>query len=216
MSERRGDWIQTATGRQAWPLDPRPEDVDIADIAHALSQICRFTGHCHEFYSVAQHAVLVSLNVPPEHAAWALLHDAAEAYIGDISRPLKRHLWAGPERGCQLPSEPVKETEERLLMVIGRRFGLSVSAWKAAKPFIDHADMLLLATEARDLMAPLHPAWHHQWLNGYPVLPDPIQPVAPLLAKFMFLERFTELGMQNEPLSLTGAVVDAAILDSGD
>ncbi len=213
MSGRRGDWIQTASSKQFWSLDPRPEDVDITDIAHALSQICRFTGHCHEFYSVAQHAVLVSHNVPSEHAAWALLHDAAEAYIGDISRPLKRHLWAGPERGCQLPSEPVKETEERLLMVIGRRFGLSVSAWMEAKPFIDHADMLLLATEARDLMAPLHPAWS---ISGYPVLPDVIQPVAPRVAKFMFRWRFAELGMQNEPLSLTGAVIDAAIQDGGE
>lgn len=59
-TERAGDWMQTFTGRQFWPMDPRPEDLDILDIAHALSLLCRFGGHCQRFYSVAEHSVHVS------------------------------------------------------------------------------------------------------------------------------------------------------------
>ena len=90
MAARKGDWIQTFTGRAFYVLDPRPEDVDIEDIAHALSMQCRFAGHCREFYSVAQHSVTASWLVPPEDALWGLLHDAAEAYVVDLPRPIKR------------------------------------------------------------------------------------------------------------------------------
>lgn len=92
MTQRHGDWMQTFTGVQYWPVDPRPDDVCIEDIAHALSNICRYAGHCKSFYSVAEHSVYVSLIVPPEHALTALLHDATEAYIVDVPRPLKRFL----------------------------------------------------------------------------------------------------------------------------
>lgn len=89
---RRGDWTQTFTGRQFWPLDPRPEDVDPVDVAHALSLQCRYNGMVRTFYSVAEHCVLMSLAVAPEHALHALLHDATEAYVGDMVRPLKNHM----------------------------------------------------------------------------------------------------------------------------
>lgn len=92
MTERKGDWIQTYTGKAFWPLDPRADEVNILDIAHALSNICRYTGHVSRFYSVAEHSVLVSLNVPPEYAMWGLLHDASEAYLTDIARPVKKYL----------------------------------------------------------------------------------------------------------------------------
>jgi hypothetical protein len=96
--DRRGDWMQTFTGRAFYPLDPRPEDIDPVDIAHALSLICRYGGHSSRFYSVAEHCVLMSHAVAPEHALWALLHDATEAYLGDMIRPLKRsgRFTAGP------------------------------------------------------------------------------------------------------------------------
>src|SRR5262245_27549306 len=104
MSQRIGDWMQTISGRKFWPLDPRPEEVCIEDIGHALSLVCRFGGHCHTFYSVAEHSVRVSLlaeDMAKSSAHWTdenirmialsgLLHDAAEAYIGDMVRPLKR------------------------------------------------------------------------------------------------------------------------------
>lgn len=91
---RIGDWMQTHSGRRFYPLDPRPEDVCIGDIAHALAHLCRFGGHSKHFYSVAEHSVLTSLVVPPEHALHALLHDATEAYCVDVPRPLKRGLGA--------------------------------------------------------------------------------------------------------------------------
>ena len=84
--KRKGDWMQTHSGIQFWPLDPRPEDILIEDIAHALSNQCRFAGHCCFHYSVAQHSVLVSENVPAQDAMWGLLHDAGEAYLVDLPR----------------------------------------------------------------------------------------------------------------------------------
>jgi hypothetical protein len=90
--QTRGDWMQTFTGRRFYPMDPRPEEVDPADIAHALSLLCRYGGHLDRFYSVAEHCVLMSEAVAPEHALAALLHDATEAYVCDVPRPLKRYL----------------------------------------------------------------------------------------------------------------------------
>lgn len=103
----RGDWMQTFTGRAFYPLDPSPADIDPVDIAHSLAMQCRYNGHVQRFYSVAEHCVLLhdwfllgggrltgrladerSLHL----AKWALLHDAAEAYIGDMVRPLKVNM----------------------------------------------------------------------------------------------------------------------------
>jgi hypothetical protein len=89
---RQGDWMQTFTGRKFWPIDPRAHEIDIVDIAHALSLQCRFAGHCLKFYSVAEHCVLLSQHVSKPNALWALLHDAAKAYLTDIPRPLKSSL----------------------------------------------------------------------------------------------------------------------------
>jgi hypothetical protein len=110
-SERKGGWSQTYTGRAIYPLDPRPEDLDIRDIAHALSLQCRFAGHTRFPYSVAQHSLMVRELVHwygdaadlaaedmPSDDEWgameltALMHDAAEAYLIDVPRPLKQHL----------------------------------------------------------------------------------------------------------------------------
>lgn len=101
--ERAGDWIQTATGKAFWPMDPRADEIDPEDIAHALSMLCRFGGHSLRFYSVAEHSVLVSRHVPPHDRLWALLHDATEAYIVDVPRPVKRFMpeYDAIERGIQ-------------------------------------------------------------------------------------------------------------------
>src|SRR6266496_3875421 len=88
--------IILASGKWFNVFNPKPEDVDIRDIAHALSNQCRFTGHTKEFYSVAQHSVLVSTFCAPEDAAWGLLHDASEAYLSDIASPVKKHPDFGP------------------------------------------------------------------------------------------------------------------------
>ncbi len=93
----RGPFVHTWTGNRFYLLDPRPEEVFIEDIAHALSLQCRFNGHITEHYSVAEHSVMVSDIVTnedndPKLALTALLHDAAEAYLGDVVSPLKKLL----------------------------------------------------------------------------------------------------------------------------
>jgi 5'-deoxynucleotidase YfbR-like HD superfamily hydrolase len=97
MMERKGDWIQVYTGKRFWVLDPRPEDVDIRDIAHALSLQCRYGGHARSFYSVAEHCVILARWVwettgDRALAFAALMHDAAEAYLPDLARPTKHFM----------------------------------------------------------------------------------------------------------------------------
>jgi hypothetical protein len=85
-------YIQTVNGRAFDFTDMSDNVLDIYEIGTALSKLCRYTGHCNRFYSVAQHSILVSHLVPPEIALEGLLHDAAEAYLGDVSSPLKQLL----------------------------------------------------------------------------------------------------------------------------
>lgn len=171
--DRIGDWIQTYSGRCFWPLDPRPEEVCIEDIAHALSMTCRYGGHVTQFYSVAEHSVLVSLHVPAQHALWGLLHDAAEAYSADIPRPLKRMLpdW--------------KPLEQRIMSAVCIRFGLPDTEPDEVK-MVDYA---LTADEQRRLMLPCERPWGN--------LPDPVGALilgqSPQSAKASFLARFAEL-----------------------
>lgn len=113
---RTGDFMQTATGRKFWPLDPRADEVFIEDIAHSLSLQCRYAGHCLRFYSVAEHCVLMARKLRWEGvdvALYALLHDAAEAYTVDVPRPLKRFLVG------------YKEAEAKVMSAIAERFGLA-------------------------------------------------------------------------------------------
>ena len=148
----RSDWILTYTGRQFCLGDPRPEDVDIEDIAHALSLICRFTGHCLRFYSVAEHSLLVVRNLPKKCQAWGLLHDAAEAYVNDLARPLKTSARLSDYRLI----------EDRILYVVLGRFGLQPRGLPGAwiPPEVKQADLRALATERRDLMNPSGPEWN--------------------------------------------------------
>lgn len=86
--------ISTQTGRLVDPMNLRPEDVDVADIAHSLSRQCRYNGHVGGFLSVARHSLWVSdrletLCYGPTMSLWGLLHDASETYIGDMVRPMK-------------------------------------------------------------------------------------------------------------------------------
>lgn len=181
MTERIGDWMQTFSGQQFWPLDPRPEEVSILDIAHALSLTCRYNGHCREFYSVGQHSIEVASLVWSESgddkaALWGLMHDAAEAYVGDMIRPLKRSFPAY----C--------EVEERVMRAIANRFNLP---W--APPYLEaihRADNVMLATEARDLMATPPVSWQ---------LPEParenmVEPMAAATVERLFLQTFWDLG----------------------
>jgi hypothetical protein len=145
MSERKGDWIQTYTGKKFFPLDPRPEDVCIEDIAHALSLLCRFGGHCRKFYSVAEHSARVSEACDPTDAMWGLLHDASEAYLVDVPRPIKGYLVG------------YREIEAQVQRAVCEHFGLSVEQPDS----VSVADSVLLHTEARDLMGQPPNSWKH-------------------------------------------------------
>ncbi|AGC43293.1 hypothetical protein MYSTI_01964 [Myxococcus stipitatus DSM 14675] len=188
MDARRGDWIQTYTLKQFWPLDPRPEDVDIQDIGHALSMQCRFTGHCHTFYSVAEHCVRVSERAGTlmqqiggfshdvmRAMQWGLLHDAAEAYLVDLARPVKHDESMAAYR----------RAERQVMIAVRAKFGLVGGLPDEVKD----ADNDLLWTEARDLFPSCHPAW--TW-RGEP-LAERIQPMTQPEAKAAFLARFSVL-----------------------
>lgn len=169
------DFIQTYTGKEFCFLDPEPEDIDIRDIAHALSNICRFTGHSNNFYSVAQHSVYVSCYVEEENALRGLLHDASEAYVNDISRPLKH-----------LPfMEKYREIEDKIEKTIIKKFGLS----NDKPPNIKEVDIIVMVTEARDLGL-MTPNWKHYHIKP---LSERFVPWLPVVAEKKFMERYEEL-----------------------
>lgn len=180
---RYGDWMQTYTGRQFWPLDPRDEELDIRDIAHALSHTCRYNGHVDRFYSVAEHSVLLSTVVSAENQLWALMHDAAEAYIGDMVRPLKRFM------------HKFQETENHLLHAIARKFNLPNQTMSKAgiiPPEVVTADTRILLNERAILMKAPPADWNLGKLKRLPGVE--IIGWHPRHAEHMFLQRFEELG----------------------
>lgn len=131
-------WIQTYTGKKFDFISPHPSMIDIKDIAHALSNQCRFNGHCRQFYSVAEHSVYVAQEVMKTHphlGLAALMHDAAEAYVGDMVSPLKAIL---PE---------FKVIEDKVDKVIADRFGFD----HTHHSIIKQADMQLLVDEKNAL-----------------------------------------------------------------
>lgn len=170
---RVGDWMQTATGRQFWPLDPRPDEVHILDIAAHLSKICRYNGACDWHYSVAQHSVYVSHQVPPEHALAALLHDAPEAYTCDIHRPLKVSLTG------------YAEIERGVWVAVAERFGLPVDLPQC----VHDADQAVLLAEKAQIMRPTPHPWN---VPGEPA-PIRVAQWTPDMAREAFLSRFEAL-----------------------
>lgn len=130
--------IQTFTGKVFDFVNPTEDMIDIQDIAHALSNICRFTGHTTEFYSVARHSVLASRMVPQELSLQALLHDATEAYMGDLNKPLK----------CLCPD--FIEIEDRIWVVIATKFGVPIEM----DPLVKQADIQLLHAESLKFLGP--------------------------------------------------------------
>ncbi len=130
-------YMLTASGRRVDLLDPRPSMIELTDIAFALSRICRFTGHTRRFYSVAEHSALGATTMSDDALALEfLLHDAHEAYVGDMNSPLKSLC---PD---------FRRVATRIDGVIRERFGLP----PVMSPEVMHVDLRMLATEKRDLM----------------------------------------------------------------
>lgn len=171
----RGATIILRSGKYFDFLKPDPSTININDIGWALAYTCRFGGQSSEFYSVAQHSVLVSEIVSPELALVGLLHDAAEAYIGDVVKPLKMLL---PDFAA---------VEERVERVIADVFKLPYPM----PPEIKHADLRLLRTEQRDLTS----GNRHNWsgLDKYAPLPDRIVPLSADDAALAFFRRVGQL-----------------------
>lgn len=187
----RGSWMQTFTGRAFYPIDPSPEDVDIVDIAHALSHLCRYNGHVERFYSVAEHCVLLSELVSRDNALWALLHDATEAYVGDMIRPLKQH------------QPDYVAAEDRVMMAIALRFGIASSGHRVVHPQyrlgsmvglsmpdeVKDADTRILLDERAALLAAPPQDWA---VEGEP-FGITIEGWPPIEAERRYLRRFHEL-----------------------
>jgi len=144
-------WIQTYSGKKFTIPDIDPETITVEDIAHALSNQCRFAGHCNSFYSVAEHSIYVSNKVPPEHALEGLFHDAAEAYLGDLTAPVKAMF---PE---------FKRIEQNVLRAIFERIGLKFPP----PPIIKEIDTRMLLTEKHELMQDAPEAWFCDELESF-------------------------------------------------
>lgn len=153
--------IQTYTGKWVDPLRPTPDAIDIEDIAHALAMKCRFSGQCREFYSVAQHSVYVAdmvmkavFSPPTDVILAALLHDATEAYLPDVARPLK------PSAYFEVDDRLLRfrDVEARLLQVIHDALGVPMAEGAAATA-IHVADHKMLYAEADCLMDTSHEGW---------------------------------------------------------
>ena len=172
---RRGDWLQTYTGRAFWPFDPRADDVDPDDIAHALPHLCRYGGHARRFYSVAEHCVVMSRAVAPEHALWALLHDASEAYLIDLPRPIKRHM---PD---------YRYAERAVQVAICARFGLDPHEPAEVKD----ADNRITVDERRALLGPPPLPWRES--EQLAPLGVTITGWTPTIAKAAYLARLSSL-----------------------
>lgn len=176
-------YITTYTGRKICPLDPDPEQINALDIAHHLSNLCRFAGAVNEFYSVAEHSCRVfdflswmsfdNRNI----LLWGLLHDASEAYLMDLPAPVKH--------SDEMKS--YRNVEKRMMDAICTRFNLPLTEPQE----IYFADKTLLATEQRDLM---HPGSFTQ--NGIKPLPDRIHPWRSVVAKYGIIDRLEKMGFE--------------------
>ena len=172
--------IKTFTGRM-FPLDkPTPQDIDILDIAHGLANMCRFSGQLLWPYYVAQHCVLVSKMVPRGLELQGLLHDAAEAYVGDMTSPLKHLLIQHNEHTYRL-------IENGIMDAIAIKFGIQARK----QPEVHHVDLCMFATEATHLMK--------NGMADYKVSDDivaykmEIVPWSHDYAEAMFLKRYQQL-----------------------
>lgn len=168
-------WMQTYSGRKFFVADPKPDDIYVQDIAAALSKMCRYGGHCRAFYSVAEHCVLVARHAKPEHKLAALMHDASEAYLVDIPRPIK------PIIGNYYA------IEDRVMAAIAATYGF---AWPLP-PEVKELDNRILGDERDQVMAPMDVPGS-VWGDALPRLGVEIQCWQPARSESEFLLAFEE------------------------
>jgi len=180
MKTQNDNYIETYTGKKFFILNPQPEDIDIADIAHALSLNCRYTGHCKNFYSVAEHSLYVSQLVSDENRLWGLLHDASEAYLTDVASPIKPFL------------TNYKELEKNVMNAICKKYDLPVEMPEE----VHKADMDILRKEAFELMKSKGDGWVVNIDNPEPLIDTDINCHYPNNAEALFLEQFEKLTKQ--------------------
>ncbi len=173
-------YIHTYTGTKMFLLDPFWPDIDLRDIAHHLSRICRYTGACKDHYSVAQHSVILSKMVPSKLAGWALMHDAAEAYLNDLSYPLKQ---SGAVGGFV-------QVEQVMMRAVWDRFQMPPFAEEP--PEVKEADRYLCFLEMMQLEVGGTKHTPCRRPEGILLIPY-IEPLPAEQAKILFLERALEL-----------------------
>lgn len=175
------NYIYTVSGRKFYPLDPRGEDIVVEDIGHALSNLCRFTGHVKEFYSVAEHCLRVSLLLEDQGynnriQLGGLLHDASEAYLSDISTPVK----------CDSLLAGYRAAEHQLELVIAD----ALDCPEIFEGAVKRADTTLLVTEARDVLCQ---GFYESFKPMAHPLNEVVFPMGPELARAKFLDRYHTL-----------------------
>lgn len=181
-------WLQTYTGKALSLIDPKPEQIDLEDIAHALALQCRFNGHVRQFYSIAEHSILVQMAVAERGESRkvqrvGLMHDAAEAYVGDLVAPIKR-----------LQGLSVYRAIENAIWIeaIAPRFGLP----DVVPDVVKRADLCMLAQEASELLVePPEPWGLPDWAHVEQG-PQPIVAYEPAPAKKHFLLSCELLGIE--------------------
>jgi 5'-deoxynucleotidase YfbR-like HD superfamily hydrolase len=180
--DTREGYMMTISGRKFYPLAPNPDDVNIDDIAHALANVCRWGGHVKTFYSVAQHSVFVSMTCHPDNALIGLFHDAAEAYLGDIIRPIK-----------YLPSVYEVYAPIETLVTHAIAMHLGIPSLEKTKD-VEAADQICLAEEFLSLRDPHGSNLVNEVKAKYPEISlATVTSWDPPYAKQQFLNRFYEL-----------------------
>lgn len=176
MTTRTASWIETFTHKRLDFYDPDPANICIEDIAHHLANVNRFGGSIYMPYSVAQHSVIMSRICPPELALECLLHDAEEAYLGDIVRPFK--------------------SEQPNMAVAAARFEKAIRTalgmpGDTHPPEVKHWDNVMLNTEARDFKLDWYGSDKHDLPPAHEILV--IEPWPWDVAKAEFLYEYKRL-----------------------
>jgi uncharacterized protein len=169
--------VCTHTGKVLDVLNPHIADIDIVDIAHALAYQCRYGGRCERYYSIAEHCVLMAdYDFLPGRPLAKLLHDASEAYVGDVVRGIKVLL-------------PVyQEIEQEFHRLIGIKYGVAPEEFATVK----EADNIMLMSEARDIMSKSF----SNFLECIDERPDErimVKCYPPAVAEFFYMKKFNEL-----------------------